>query len=100
MNKQQNAHSTGRMINNDVMLKANRDDLHVTSTREPCHFTMLTTLYLNTEGNYIQPKTPAHNTKNRGENVYQGSITVQNGKGKVNAMRTPFHPKTTKTTRM
>lgn len=43
---------------------------------------------------YFPAKTPARGTKNRGENAYQGAMTVQNAKGKANVMRTPFQLKT------
>lgn len=43
---------------------------------------------------YFSAKTPARGTKNRGENAYQGAMTVQNAKGKANVMRTPFQLKT------
>ncbi|KXN87697.1 hypothetical protein AN958_08266 [Leucoagaricus sp. SymC.cos] len=55
---------------------------------------------LNIDGHYYPTKTPARSTKNRGENAYQGAMTIQNGKGKVNLMRTPFQPKTAQPQRL
>lgn len=45
-------------------------------------------------------KTPARSTRTRSENAHQGAMTIQNGKGKANVMRTPFHPKTAQPQRL
>ncbi|KAJ3573158.1 hypothetical protein NP233_g2612 [Leucocoprinus birnbaumii] len=48
---------------------------------------------INADINYLPLKTPARGTRNRGENAFQGAMTIQNGKGKSGLMKTPFHPR-------
>ncbi|KAF5348144.1 hypothetical protein D9756_010788 [Leucocoprinus leucothites] len=56
--------------------------------------------HLALDGSQFPMKTPARGTRTRSENAHQGAMTIQNGKGKANVMRTPFHPKTAQPQRL